>query len=141
MRGTLYYAHRLAKSLADGVAYESLVVHHLCGERLCVDPAHLQALSNGDHIRLHHPRSERCGKGHSMADAYTRPDNGYRQCRECARLRRDRRSEKAKREHTRRLISRRCVVCKCWFKPKRQVTAQYCGQRCRMAAFLARGAT
>lgn len=41
------------------------------------------------HLVSHHERGEKsvCRRGHSMADAYVRPDTGHRQCRVCRAMR------------------------------------------------------
>jgi hypothetical protein len=46
-------AHRVALSLFLEDFDRSLVVHHFCGIRLCVNPAHLEQIFNEDHLRLH----------------------------------------------------------------------------------------
>jgi hypothetical protein len=60
-------------------------VHHRCGHKLCVNPAHLELLSAEAHSRRHHgsPKSH-CKYGHAMT-----PDNvmvvgaGRPRCRAC----------------------------------------------------------
>lgn len=44
----------------------------------CADPVH---------SRGKYQRAESCRRGHSMADAYVRPDTGTRMCSECIRIR------------------------------------------------------
>ncbi len=86
-------AHRLAYFLSTGERPEQ--VHHSCGTKLCVNPAHLVGMTLVEHQKAHHFLNG-CEKGHSWDD----PANvrfmapGKRQCRPCnierCRLRRER---------------------------------------------------
>ncbi len=44
-------AHRYAYELTAGVVPVGLVLDHLCENGMCVNPAHLEAVSNGENIR------------------------------------------------------------------------------------------
>lgn len=44
-------AHRAAYILANGNIPEGLTVDHLCGRPLCVNPFHLEAVTNAENIR------------------------------------------------------------------------------------------
>jgi hypothetical protein len=75
-------------------------LHHLCHNRACVNPTHMECLSVGEHARRHHlERGEitHCPAGHPYdeANTYVHPTRGYRTCRKC--------HTKRQRERVRRL--------------------------------------
>lgn len=90
-------AHRVAWSLYRGPLSPGLVIDHLCRVSLCVNPAHLDLVSEGENIRrgispniiLH--REQRCAQGHPFSMGM-RGANGKQRCRPCnnARARRSR---------------------------------------------------
>lgn len=135
--GHILLVHRLVRSLADGTAYRGLHVHHKCHNKLCVRLEHLEVLSLKAHAHEHSKPQETCKRGHTMRDAYIRPDTGMRMCRECVRLRSERQLQLRR---ARRLppAVRTCIQCLKPFGPRRNSFARYCGQPCRMAAFKAR---
>lgn len=46
-------AHRAAYERAYGPIPAGLQVHHLCGRKLCMTPAHLVAMTAEEHLRVH----------------------------------------------------------------------------------------
>lgn len=84
-------AHRLAHELLIGPIPEGMEVDHLCRNRLCVNPAHLEAVDHATNTRRaaeHRPRVTHCKRGHSLDDeANVRLDaRGSRHCKECERV-------------------------------------------------------
>jgi hypothetical protein len=79
--------HRRVYEVFHGVKLGRLHIHHTCGVKLCVNPAHLVALTQGDHNRLHFMR-EYCVRGHLLSETRCRPTaGGTTACRACIRIR------------------------------------------------------
>lgn len=85
-------AHRVAYELLVGPIPEGLQLDHLCSVRHCVNPAHLEAVTQQENIRRsasNWNHSTTCKRGHDITDPaniYVIPSNGKRQCRECMRF-------------------------------------------------------
>lgn len=72
-------AHRRAYSLASGL--EPVSLHHLCGNKLCCNPLHLQALAVRAHKGLH--VLDICRNGHPFTPENTYRSKRGRSCRAC----------------------------------------------------------
>lgn len=85
VNGRLVQAHRLTYELMVGPIPASLVVDHLCCVKRCVNPRHLEPVTNAVNIQraVYKPT---CSRGHewSEANTYHHP-NGSRRCRACHR--------------------------------------------------------
>lgn len=83
-------AHRVAYERFIGPIPDGLVLDHLCRNPACVNPAHLEPVTQTENIRRA-ARSHRtaCIRGHEYTDANTHwTKSGSPVCRVCARLRR-----------------------------------------------------
>lgn len=95
-------AHRVSYELAVGPIPAGFQIDHLCRNRRCVNPQHLEAVSPRVNIlRSMSPsaivvRTNRCKRDHELTpeNTYHRPDGGGRQCRECIRIRSARQTSK-----------------------------------------------
>lgn len=89
-QGRTYQVHRLVYSLLVGPIPDGLTLDHLCRNRLCVNPAHLEPVSNRENtLRGFGPtatnaRATHCKHGHAFDEVNTRyRQNGWRACRKC----------------------------------------------------------
>lgn len=92
---TTHQAHRVVYEALVGPIPDGLTLDHLCFERRCVNPAHLEPVSLQENVRRGADRNPtvianrsktHCPKGHpySLDNTYT-PPSGGRFCRTCGR--------------------------------------------------------
>lgn len=87
-------AHRLSYQAHVGPIGKGLDIDHLCRNRACVNPIHLEPVTRKDNlargvgIELQKERARQrthCERGHVMdeANTYVRTSDGIRECRAC----------------------------------------------------------
>ena len=80
-------AHRIAYEILIGPIPSGLQIDHLCRNRICVNPAHLEVVTRRENIlrgigpTAIHARSTHCPRGHEYD--YIQPRYGFRRCRKC----------------------------------------------------------
>lgn len=95
---TVERAHRVAWKLYRGPIPEKMQIDHLCKNRACVNPAHLEVVTQQENIRrgdagIATKRKQKakthCVLGHPYEgdNLYIWARNGWRQCKECIKLR------------------------------------------------------
>ena len=85
-------SHRVAYERDIGPIPDGLHLDHLCRNRACVNPLHLEPVTcrvnllRGDTIAAMNAAKTECKRGHSLSgdNLYARP-NGARNCRACKR--------------------------------------------------------
>jgi hypothetical protein len=86
-----YRAHRIAYELLVGPIPDGHHIDHLCRNRRCVNPAHMQPVAprvnvlRGVGITAQNAAKTHCKRGHEFTVANTCVSNGQRICRTCKR--------------------------------------------------------
>ena len=87
--GVMQGAHRIGYQLYRGPIPEGLVLDHLCRNRWCVNPDHLEIVTHRENLRRGAMatviQTGYCRNGHLMDERNTRPPhgNGGPRCRTC----------------------------------------------------------
>lgn len=110
-------AHRIAYELIVGPIPEGLELDHLCRNRACVRPNHLEPVQQAENLRRGYSplaingRKTHCPKGHEYTPDNTRPTKLGRRCRTCDRERNARRSAQEKAARSLAVKSTNCSIC------------------------------
>ena len=85
-----WQAHRIAYELTFGIIPPFFDIHHKCHNKLCVNPSHLEAVTEANHpdaAPTLNRNKTHCPKGHEYTIQNTKTNKkGYRWCIECSRL-------------------------------------------------------
>lgn len=91
-KGTMYPAHRVSYWIHKGKVPEGLCLDHLCRNKGCVNPEHLEAVTNKENvlrgvgISAQNARKTHCARGHEFTPENTynyKGNRSYRCCRKC----------------------------------------------------------
>ncbi len=91
-----WQAHRAAYLMFVGHIADGLEIDHLCHNRRCVRPTHLEAVAHAENLRrAGEARDGHCPRGHDLAEVGVYDDpRGSRRCMECARIARRKYNQK-----------------------------------------------
>lgn len=84
INGQWWLAHRWFYTVLVGPIPDGLTVDHLCFNRICVNVAHMEAITRSENLKRAKARITHCVNGHAYTEqnTYRRP-NGRRICRIC----------------------------------------------------------
>ena len=85
--GKAWVVHRYVWTTLVGPIPPDMDLDHLCRNRLCCNPDHLEPVTRAENMRRGAPnqnaRRTHCRKGHPLSGENLRMENGRRRCRAC----------------------------------------------------------
>lgn len=134
--GQTVLVHRIAYTLLVGEIPPGLVIDHLCRNTLCLNPDHLDPVTDrvnllrGESPSAKAARATHCPQGHPLSGDNMRVYSGARVCLTCKKDK-DRRGKAAMRERNR--IITECTTCGASLRGMRS-DARFCGIPCKRNA-------
>ena len=96
--GKTHNAHRVSFEIFKGKIPDGLQIDHLCRVRHCINPDHLEAVTQQENIRRQLLAHTHCPHGHELTPENVRFDGKVNRCITCYRARYQARYQKVKRE-------------------------------------------
>ena len=91
LEGKLVKSHRFAYELYKGCIKKGLELDHLCKNRQCCNPIHLEAVTHKENVRrgdggINNSSKTHCVHGHEFTKENTSNHNNKRHCITCANI-------------------------------------------------------
>ncbi len=83
--GKTQRAHRWVYEAFRGPIASGLELDHLCRNKPCVNPDHLDPVTHSENLKRHYSKVTACPRGHHYTTENTYLDHGRRRCRTCMR--------------------------------------------------------
>lgn len=81
--GASILAHRFAYEVFVGEIEPGMELDHLCNNRDCMNPEHLEQVTREENVKRAASRRTTCRRGHPHSEYAFTNSNGHRSCRKC----------------------------------------------------------